>query len=391
MGELECVKELLNSVHKIIDDNNQKDRASGDLFNFFEVCKIQTKEIRHSMFIAELLNPKGSHGQGNLFLCEFVKLLNTRANTSENIEFRNVPFDTDKHIDVWREFKCIDIPIFNSSDVIIIENKINAEARAGQLFEYANRWKEGCLRRTVKAVVYLTPNGRHPGKAALNPAKGKMKIDDIDPEKMLLLISYETDVLEWLERCLQKVNKEQSNLFFMLQQYMTCIRNLTHQGRSKIVSDEIRKIVVDSEEQFEAAQNVASELRQLEAKNVWIGGRDGSDIENDNGQFYKVPIGDGSHELRIFEDMAIGVMDCTIKNTDKLADRPRLSINSREVFNCEVDLVNIATSDKLQNWEWYVEPSDFQIAKLFLAGFPKNKQDVAKKLATVIKQQAGHA
>jgi len=173
MSDVESVKALLQSIQQIIENNDKEDRANGDLFNFFEVCKIHTKEIRHSMFIAELLNPKGSHGQGDMFLREFLAVLGAKENApDEEILSR---FCSEKTT-VWTEFRSIDISLYTDSDVIIIENKINALTRPGQLFDYVNKWKDGDWKKNVRAVVYLTPNGREPEKDSLVPALKELLI-----------------------------------------------------------------------------------------------------------------------------------------------------------------------------------------------------------------------
>ena len=41
--------------------------------NLFYILKFQAAEIRHSNFLAWLLNPKGNHGLNELFLKKFLK------------------------------------------------------------------------------------------------------------------------------------------------------------------------------------------------------------------------------------------------------------------------------------------------------------------------------
>ena len=46
---------------------------NGDYFNVFNVLGLSSNETRtHSAFLAELLNPYGSHGMGDLFLKKFL-------------------------------------------------------------------------------------------------------------------------------------------------------------------------------------------------------------------------------------------------------------------------------------------------------------------------------
>ena len=41
--------------------------------NLFEILRITRTEIRHSNFLSWLLDPKGSHGLGDIFLTRFVR------------------------------------------------------------------------------------------------------------------------------------------------------------------------------------------------------------------------------------------------------------------------------------------------------------------------------
>lgn len=60
---------------------------TGENFNIFKILRIETEEVfTHSRFLCELLNPKGSHGKGSLFLnisCLFIILL-SGCNHSDN-------------------------------------------------------------------------------------------------------------------------------------------------------------------------------------------------------------------------------------------------------------------------------------------------------------------
>ena len=53
--------------------------------NSFEVLGITNAEIRHSNFLAWLLDPNGNHGMGDKFLREFVSKLGQREVVPENV------------------------------------------------------------------------------------------------------------------------------------------------------------------------------------------------------------------------------------------------------------------------------------------------------------------
>ena len=69
------IRSLLQQVKLITKYYSQLSTQSGEGFNVFKVINMTHNETSvHSRFIAELLNPKGSHGQGNVFLKIFTEL-----------------------------------------------------------------------------------------------------------------------------------------------------------------------------------------------------------------------------------------------------------------------------------------------------------------------------
>jgi hypothetical protein len=48
-------------------------RSSGSCFNVFRALRVTEEEAKHLAFIAQLLDPRGSHGQGDLFLRRFLE------------------------------------------------------------------------------------------------------------------------------------------------------------------------------------------------------------------------------------------------------------------------------------------------------------------------------
>ena len=81
-------QQLINNISQIILKYDEMDRINGSKFNIFQILNVAEDELKHSLFIAELLNPKGRHGLGALFLkffLEKVEILDFNAERS-NIE-----------------------------------------------------------------------------------------------------------------------------------------------------------------------------------------------------------------------------------------------------------------------------------------------------------------
>ncbi len=80
------LKHLLSSTKQIIKHHDEITLAKGEHFNLFSVLKIEGRENNtHSAFLAELLNPKGSHKQGSKFLELFLKLINKELSQEEEV------------------------------------------------------------------------------------------------------------------------------------------------------------------------------------------------------------------------------------------------------------------------------------------------------------------
>src|SRR5690606_1578346 len=68
------INQFLNEIKTIADSYKRMAEATGENFNIFSLLQVETDEVRtHSRFIAELLNPNGTHNQGDVFLKKFLQ------------------------------------------------------------------------------------------------------------------------------------------------------------------------------------------------------------------------------------------------------------------------------------------------------------------------------
>jgi hypothetical protein len=125
---------------KLVIENSDLDVLESALseFNIFEAVGMVRQEIRHSNFLAFLLNPSGSHRLGDLFL---KKLLICALLNSENSPLSAVEIDIAdlEDAEVRREWKNIDILIYSSENRLVcaIENKVDSSEHSDQLRRYA--------------------------------------------------------------------------------------------------------------------------------------------------------------------------------------------------------------------------------------------------------------
>ncbi|MBW2321773.1 MAG: PD-(D/E)XK nuclease family protein [Deltaproteobacteria bacterium] len=140
--------------------------------NIFYILKFEDAEIRHSNFLAWLLDPKQSHGLADLFLKRFLKDIFSlkRYDWIDEFEIDSLNLEDVEVIREWqapgqkrREKRRIDILIGTARFVMCIENKITASESPNQLREYRNIIQE-VFPDHNKAFVYLTLDGDKPLK-----------------------------------------------------------------------------------------------------------------------------------------------------------------------------------------------------------------------------------
>jgi hypothetical protein len=140
-------------------------------FNIFDALKIARAEIRHSKFLAFLLDPAESHGQGALFLKAILMDL-LKAAPPELRPLSPIELDgTDlRGATVETEWKNIDLLITCQEPpfVIGIENKIDSQEHSNQLVRYKAIVREHYL-RLPPLFVYLTPDADDPSDSEWMP------------------------------------------------------------------------------------------------------------------------------------------------------------------------------------------------------------------------------
>lgn len=199
-------------------------KAHAPGYNVFEILMIRHYEARvHTPFLVNLLNPNGSHMQGDLFYQSFL---------TEVLKEKGV-FEQTEGLSVHGEYNAgdlgrIDILIENrrssNSFCIVIENKIYATDQKKQLARYHKYVKKvRGIKYSHYRLLYLT----------LRP------VEQVDPFTMieknskilrkrgvLRLISYENDVLPWLIGHLQSEHNLPPVLRETLKQYVMTLQHL---------------------------------------------------------------------------------------------------------------------------------------------------------------------
>ena len=201
---------ILNQV-RIVSQKIKKQRKEkferGENYNIFNDLGFMSDEVHlHSMFLANLLNPKGSHGQRGKFLEAFLKMLHKSfpAISADSLELDTAiaSVDVEKYIgrQADSEGGRIDIYLTDGKHSIIIENKIYAGDQHHQMLRY---WNYGMSQKgddTEKSfvLIYLTLDGCSPSKESLGE---DLKENDI------VCLSYKSDIRGWLDRCVELASR----------------------------------------------------------------------------------------------------------------------------------------------------------------------------------------
>ena len=201
---------ILNQVRIVsqkIKEQRKEKFERGENYNIFNDLGFMSDEVHlHSMFLANLLNPKGSHGQRGKFLEAFLKMLQKSfpaiSADSLDLDTANASVEVEKYIgrQTDSEGGRIDIYLTDGKHSIIIENKIYAGDQHHQMLRY---WNYGMSQKgddTEKSfvLIYLTLDGCSPSKESLGE---DLKENDI------VCLSYKSDIRGWLDRCVELASR----------------------------------------------------------------------------------------------------------------------------------------------------------------------------------------
>ena len=125
--------------------------------NIFQILRISKTEIRHSNFLAWLLDANQSHKLGDIFLKRFLRQVFTSEKFHDVNQIDVEELDLSK-VQILREWKNIDILILLENVVVCIENKVLSKEHSNQLNRYRKIIDEN-FKDYRKTYVFLTPEG----------------------------------------------------------------------------------------------------------------------------------------------------------------------------------------------------------------------------------------
>jgi len=275
---MEKIKNLLKQVELIKNKYEEISEITGENFNIFNILNVNSDEVKHSLFISNLLNVKGSHNQKDLFLKLFIVEIQNKFLSEKSITIKKFCSEksctiTEKHIGFKSEDVSnggrIDIIINDGLNNIIIENKIFAGDQEKQLFRYYNFDKNAPL-------IYLTLGDELPSKNSITH-------DDLELKEKFdfISISYKNEIKNWIQSCIKAVYNKPL-IRETLIQYEFLLNELTNQSNNIKMSEDIRNLINTDNIELISLLNIEVQKIKSELSNIVLNSFENQTVDIDD-------------------------------------------------------------------------------------------------------------
>jgi hypothetical protein len=175
-------------------EQRQLDRKEATRFNVFNL--IEPDENRLSDVLGSLLDPRGNHGQGDLFLRllfempDFVSY--TKRTTDVRVQREALTYS------IRNQRRRMDV-LVEAGVLLAIENKVDSAEQKDQVKDYLEHLAHcSSVSHQRHALIYLTPDGHPPNslKAA--------ELKEAQAAGRLHCWSYQRELRDWLATCCQQ-------------------------------------------------------------------------------------------------------------------------------------------------------------------------------------------
>ena len=378
------IQRFFQKVEKICTHEQalQKERYhKGENYNLFSILRIEGSELKHSALIANLLDPKGSHGCGDAFLRAFFEIALKDAYPFEECtlphsytEYYTGPIagDTGGRIDIL---------VKSSHYGLIIENKIYAGDQDKQLTRYDNYGKKD-LKADRYLLVYLTLFGNEASEGST--AKGSAKEVDY------LCLSYAEDILRWLEQC-ARLAYDKPLVRESLNQYIQTIKQLTYQDMNQENIQKIIDLAIDHPEVVATLSSkldaiaqgirekyIFTKLRKYADQKGWL--FDDTEIVNSK----------GDNKISLRKEGWDGSIIISADSEDKESKygrwiRPWIGIDSKEAGAKKLACLEKQIPEYPMGWEYLTTPN-WHSAENFPAMKTSVAEEIINKLDKIIEE-----
>jgi hypothetical protein len=208
-SDSQAVAEQQQVLEAFVVNNTDLEALEAQLeqFNIFEAIGVVRQELRHSDFLAFLLNPNQNHGLGDAFVRRFLQnVLITAQHRGPAISPIHLDVWDLSHLQVRREWRHADLLLVDATNhlVVLIENKIDSGEHSDQLTRYVRTVREDYPADAWQLLaIYLTPDGDEPSVLDYLPAAYRTVADTVasfveirsaslNPAVTALLVHYAT-------------------------------------------------------------------------------------------------------------------------------------------------------------------------------------------------------
>ena len=257
------IETLLSEVSEILKEHEKNRIKNGDDFNIFKITGIQSDEVKMCRMLAEIIDPMGTHNEGQFFIRSFVK----------KVLYLDIAEDELSSARVYVEYhtgadRRIDIAIVTSRRFIPIEVKIYAEDQTRQCkdyFDFALTQKKP----VESKVYYLTLDGHLPQKSGtegLTPIENDNLVVGYEE---IVAISFRNEICSWLEECLEEPElAEKITLRTNIEQFLSVLGELSG-NMSKKINQEISNLISGNSETFAAASAIAENVQEAKKEMLY--------------------------------------------------------------------------------------------------------------------------
>jgi hypothetical protein len=239
--------ELINEVRKFLVSYEKENQLTENEFSVFQYINFQ--EVLMSKIFKDLLNPRGKHGQGSLFLDQFLSLLEIE-NPILTERFSIITEALTSHLDSNRR---IDILLnWNNKFGIGIENKPYTIDQKNQLSDYSIQLSKEFNDNYV--LVFLS--NRHPYDTSIK----EDLLETLTKQKKFKHLDF-NHIIKWLEESKKEV-KSQKIIYYLEDLINQTKIKMDINNENKYNSDLI-KILLNSDENIKATFEIAKSFDGL--------------------------------------------------------------------------------------------------------------------------------
>ncbi len=210
-----AINALLSGVFHTLEAVQRDEQIQNAQFaHLFDPFKyLRDTETGISRIIADLLDPRGSHGQGPAFLETFCGILGIHSKSSDSLRSARVTTE-EPTTEIRNEKRRIDIWIdILDAELIAVEAKPFVAESKHQFGDYVEHTEALALRRANGKredafFIFLTPDGREPhsvSKTVLRrlQAEGRLRLLTYNGIRETLSARHHS-IKEWLDLCLER-------------------------------------------------------------------------------------------------------------------------------------------------------------------------------------------